>query len=180
MKRLLFCLGFFGLILVKPAGATEVAVVNLDEVIKNSTAMTKVNRDLEAKKGEMEKKLKADEKKLNDEKNTLESQIKTLSQEVAQEKVMAFQQKVIDFQKNVRENENQLQKSYVEAVMEITETIKTVIADMKNEKNSKYDYEVAIPTASVLYSEKSLDISSEVLSRLNKKLKEVKVSVKKQ
>ena len=49
---------------------------------------------------------------------------------------MDFQQKVISFQKNVKENENDLQKAYMEAVVKITDTIKEIIVEMKNEKNT--------------------------------------------
>ena len=158
------------------ANAGEIAVINLEEVLKNSIAMGKVNKTLEAKKSEMEKKLKLDEKKLTDEKNTLESQIKTMSQEVAQNKVMDFQSKVVDFQKNVKDNENELQKSYMDSVMQVTESIKTIIEEMKAEKDSKYDFEVVLPKAATIYNDKNIDISSEVLSRLNKRLKEVKTT----
>ena len=179
MKKLLFCLGFLTMVLVNQANAREVAVINLEEIIKNSTAMSKINKELEAKKSDIEKKLKIDEKKLTDEKTSLEAQIKTLSQDVAQQKVMDFQQKVMDFQKNVKENENDLQRTYMNAVVQVTNTVKEIVAEMKNEKNSKYDFQVVLPSASVIYSDKNLDISSEVLSRLNKRLKEIKVTNKK-
>lgn len=179
MKKLLFCLGFLTMVLVNQANAGEVAVINLEEIIKNSTAMSKINKELEAKKSDIEKKLKIDEKKLTDEKTSLEAQIKTLSQDVAQQKVMDFQQKVMDFQKNVKENENDLQRTYMNAVVQVTNTVKEIVAEMKNEKNSKYDFQVVLPSASVIYNDKNLDISSEVLSRLNKRLKEIKVTNKK-
>lgn len=179
MKKLLLCLGFLGMVFINQANASEIAIINLDEIIKNSTAMTKVNKALEEKKSDMEKKLKAQEKTLNDEKSSLESQIKTLSQDVAQQKVMDFQEKVMNFQKEVRENENSLQKTYMDAIFEVTNKIKEIVADMKKEKDGKYNFDVVLPASSVIYSEKSLDISSEVLSRLNKELKSVKtVSLK--
>ena len=56
------------MILVNQANAGEIAIINVEEIIKNSTAMTKVNKELEAKKSDIEKKLKIDEKKLSDEK----------------------------------------------------------------------------------------------------------------
>lgn len=179
MKKILFCLGFVIMALINQASAGEIAIINLEEIIKNSTAMNKINKDLEVKKADIEKKLKVDEKKLTDEKISLEGQIKTLSQEVAQQKVVEFQQKVVQFQQTVKENENTLQKTYMNGVIQVTNTIKAIVEEMKNEKNTKYDFKVVLPAATVLYSDKDLDISSEVLSRLNKKLKEVKTNTKK-
>lgn len=174
MKKLLLCLGFLGIFFINQVNASEIAVINLDEIIKNSTAMTKVNKALESRKADMEKRLKAQEKTLSNEKASLESQIKTLSQDVAQEKVAEFQQKVLNFQKEVRENENSLQKTYMDAIVEITNKIKEIVADMKTEKGSKYKYDVVLPSSAVVFNEKNVDISSEVLFKLNKELKTVK------
>ena len=46
--------------------------------------------------------------------------------------------------------------------------------EMKNEKDSKYSFDVVLPLSSTIYAESNLDISAEVLSRLNKQLKTVK------
>ena len=122
MKKFLFCLGF--LMLTNQVFASDIAIIDLDEIIKNSTAMANVNKTLENEKASIEKKLKIEEQKLTDEKNSLESTIKTLSQDVAQKKAMEFQQKVLAFQQEVRENETNLQKKYIDSVEQITNTIK--------------------------------------------------------
>ena len=173
MKKFLFCLGF--LMLINQVFASDIAIINLDEIIKNSTAMANVNKTLENEKADIEKKLKIEEQKLTDEKNSLELTIKTLSQDVAQKKAMEFQQKVLAFQQEVRENETNLQKKYIDSVAEITNTIKEIVSDIRTEKNSKYDFDVVLPASMTIYNNSELDISSEVLSRLNKKLKNVKV-----
>ena len=152
--------------------AGEYAVINMDEVIKNSTAMIKASKELEKNKSDVEKKLKIEEDKLTKEKEGLESSVKTLAQDVAQNKVSAFQQKVFDFQQKVKDEEMKLQKSYTNVTIEIINNIKLVIEEMKKE-DKKYNFKIVIPTLSLPYYDKSLDISSDVLSRLNKKLKEV-------
>jgi Skp family chaperone for outer membrane proteins len=173
MKKILFCIGFFAM-MVTTVSANEIAVINLEEVLKNSTAMSKITKNLEAKKTEMEKKLKAEEQKLSGEKTTLENQLKTLSPETAQSRVSEFQEKVMAFQSNVKESEAELQKSYMDAVMKVTENIKSIVQEMKTEKNSKYTFNVVFPTASTIYHDSTIDISSEALARLNKRLKEIK------
>ena len=171
MKKIFLTFVLFCTLFITSAIASEVAVINFEEIIKNSTAMEKINKSLEAKKTDLEKKFKAREQALNDEKNTLESQIKTLSQDIAQKKVLDFQQKVVNFQKEVKDSENTLQKNYMDAVIELTNKTKEIIIAMKKEKNSKYKFDVVIPSSSVIYNEKNIDISAEVLSRLNKQLK---------
>ena len=162
------------LFLVNVTLANEIAVVNLDEIAKSSIAMEKANKTLEKRKIDVEKKLKAEEKKLSEEKESLESSIKTLSKEVAQEKITKFQDKVLEFQKKVKDEETKLQKDYSNVLIEVTNNIKLIIAEMREEKDSKYKFNIAIPASYVLYNVNTIDISAEVLLRLNKKLKEVK------
>lgn len=171
MRKIIYSLSLLVIILFQTANATTIATINLDEVVKNSTAMTKANKTLENRKLKVEKELKVEEKALSDEKTTLESQVKTLSQEVAQEKILAFQQKVLEFQKKVKEKEAELQKTYMNVVIEITNNVKEIVAEMKQEK--EYNFDVVMPVATLVYTSSDLDISSEVLKRLNKKLKEV-------
>lgn len=175
MKKILFCLSFFSILLLAGQSyATEIATIDLDTVLKKSTAMSNVNKELENEKAGIEKKLKAEEEKLSEEKNSLESQVKTLSQEVAQQKVLEFQQKVLAFQQKVKQSEVDLQKKYMDSVVEVTEKIKDIVKEMKNEKDSEYNFDVVLPLASTIYAEPNLDISAEVSSRLNKQLKTVK------
>ena len=56
-------------------------------------------------------------------------------------------------------------------VIEITNNVKEIVAEMKQEK--EYNFDVVMPVATLVYTSSDLDISSEVLKRLNKKLKEV-------
>ena len=173
MKKKIFLLASSCLLSLSfQANATDIAVVNLEEVINNSTAMTKAKKVLEKRKSDVEKKLKSEEESLNKEKQSLESSVKTLAKDVAQEKVVAFQNKVLKFQSKVKDEEVNLQKAYSDVVVEITNNIKDIINDIKGKGDKKFD--VALPTAATLFYNENIDISSDVLSVLNKKLKEAK------
>ena len=175
MKKVLFCLMVLAFTFSSiNARANEVAVINLEEIIINSTSLNKVQKKLKAKKSDWEKKLKVEEKSLKNEGKALESQLKMLSQEVAREKVSTFQNKMLAFQNKVKESENELQKTYMNAYVEVTNNIKDIIVEMKNEKDSKYAFNLVLPKASTLYNNSDIDISREVLKRLNKRLKEIK------
>jgi Skp family chaperone for outer membrane proteins len=173
MKKILFSLVL--LLSIVSANAADIAVLRMEDIIKNSIAMGKATKEIENRKKEVEKKLKKEEKALEDEKNGLEGQLKVLSQDVAQEKVRKFQEKVVKFQGNVRENEVALQNAYMNVINQITTNIKAVLSEMKNEKGSKYDFDVVLPSGGVVFAESELDLSSEVTSRLNKKYRDVKV-----
>lgn len=175
MKKIILCLSFLSIIMFNiQANAQEIAVINLEEIIKNSSAMTKFSKNLDGQKNEIEKKLKVEEQALTTEKNGLESELTHLSNTLAQEKAIAFQKKVGEFQNKVKENESGLQKKYMAAIIEVTDNVKTIISDMKKEKDGRYNFSVVLPKSSVLYNDSTIDISAEVLSRLNKKLTTIK------
>jgi Skp family chaperone for outer membrane proteins len=177
MKKIL--LNLIVLFVVSSVNATEFATVKVEEIIKNSTAMEKVNKDIEKKKKEIEKDLQKEEKELAEEKSSLEKEVNVLEKDVAEKKIQKFQEKVLKFQTKVRENEQTLQQANIDAVNKILGNIKSVLSEMKNEKDSKYAYDMVLPTSGVVFVEKDLDVSGEVLTRLNKKYKEVKVEFKK-
>jgi len=177
MKKLLLCLCLLlsVFIAVPNVIAGEIAVVNLDEIIKNSTAMTKFTKDLEKQKSDMEKKLKLKEDNLANEKNSLQSELTHLSDSLAQEKASAFQKKVFDFQGEIKDNESTLQKKYMDGILEVTNSIRSILVEMKSEKNSKYTYTVVLPKSSAIYNDNGIDVSAEVLARLNKRLKKISI-----
>jgi Skp family chaperone for outer membrane proteins len=173
-KKFLFAL-FTLFFVLSNANATEIATLKLEDIIKNSTAMVKAGKEIETKKNEIQKRLEKEEKKLTEERTDLEGQVKVLEPSKAQEKVQQFQDKVNKFQIEVRENEQMLQQANIDVVNQIIANIKTILKDMKDEKDSKYKFDVVLPTSGVVYSDVDLDLSGEVISRLNKKYKEVKV-----
>ncbi|MDR0423649.1 MAG: OmpH family outer membrane protein [Rickettsiales bacterium] len=179
MKKNFLLSLFVVLSIVSVVSATEFATLKVEEVIKNSTAMEKVNKEIEKKKKEIEKDLQKEEKDLATEKESLEREINVLDKDVAEKKIQKFQEKVVKFQTKVKDSESNLQQANINAVNKILENIKAILSEMKNEKGSTYVYDIVLPTSTVVFVEKGLDISGEVLTRLNKKYKEVKVEFKK-
>ncbi|GMO60420.1 MAG: hypothetical protein Ta2D_05880 [Rickettsiales bacterium] len=175
MKKILFSV--LVILSIVSANATEIATLKLDEIIKNSASMKKAEDEIKSKKESIEKDLKKQEKKLSDEKDELEGQVKVLDQSVAQEKIQKFQEKIQKFQAEVKDNETMLQNAYIDVVNQITNNVKSVIAEIK--KEGKYKFDVVLPNALVVYADSSLDISGDVITKLNKGYKTVKVTFKK-
>ncbi|MDR3290181.1 MAG: OmpH family outer membrane protein [Rickettsiales bacterium] len=175
----IFLLSVLFIVSIVSVNATEIAVIKLDEIVKNSAAMVKAEKEIKEKKEGIEKDLKKKEKVLQTEKEELEGQIKVLDQSVAQDKIQKFQEKVVKFQNEVKENEGSLQSAYVDVVTQITNNIKVIVSDLKKEKDGKYIFDVVLPSSFVVYNDGKLDISGEVITRLNKQYKTVKVNFKK-
>ena len=153
--------------------AVEIAVVNIEEIAKNSLAINKLNKDLNQKKDNLQKKFRDTEIKLNAKRDDIASKSSILSQEAMQKKAMEFQQEVMEFQEEVKKEETNLQQELMEGLSVVNEQVEKIILEIKKEEQYK-KYNFIINSASLLYFEEKDDISSEVLKRLNKKLPIIK------
>ena len=126
-------------------------------------------------KNQIQKELRKEENKLNAMKEDIQNKKSILSQEALEEKMIAFQSDVVSFQKEVKSKEELLQKAYMDAVLEVTDEIKLIVEEIKAEE--KYKFDIALSSPMVIYVNSSLDISADVLRRLNKRLRTINVSI---
>ncbi|MDR2527057.1 MAG: OmpH family outer membrane protein [Rickettsiales bacterium] len=175
MKRTFFglVLSLFVIMSANSFAATSVAIIKINEIISKSVAMQKAKKEIDKKKEQIEKDLKEKEKKLMNEKADFESQAKVLDRMVLEEKALKFQEKVIKFQEEVRQNEQLLASVNNNVIGQILDNIKKIIADIK--KEGKHDFDIVIPADIAIHHDSKLDISGDVMVRLDKEYKEVKV-----
>jgi Skp family chaperone for outer membrane proteins len=151
--------------------ANTIAVVDIQKVMQESTAAKDI-RDQIKVQGD---KFQADVSKKEDELRTadqkLNEQKAILSQQAFNEKREEFKNKANKAQHDVQEKRAQLDASFNESIGQVQKAISEIIADMAKEKG----FQIAIQRMQILYSADSLDITDEVLKRLNAKLATVKV-----
>jgi len=176
MKKIFSIVAVIGLFLViSNANATNVAVIDIEKIVENSIAMKNVNKKLTNSKNLMQKELQKEEGVLNAKRDDIASKSSILSKQALEGKMLGFQKDVITFQKKVKSEEEKLQKAYMGAVGEITDEIKIIVEEMKDEK--EYSFDVAIASSVAIYSSNDIDISAVVLKRLNKKVKIIALSI---
>ena len=71
----------------------------------------------------------------------------------------------------VDKKQNSLKKASLDSMSKVNDKIKDIIAEISKEK----ELDVIVPAAQTLYFKDELDISDEVLKRLNKKITKVDV-----
>jgi Skp family chaperone for outer membrane proteins len=152
---------------VKPA----IAVVNIQQVMKDSTAAKTVREQLETKQKSFQAAISKKEEALQKEDQELGKQKTVLSKEAFEEKAKAFRAKATDVQKDVQSKKAMLDSAFEHSLNDIQKSVTEIIADIAKEKG----FSVAVPTSQILYADKNLDISADVLERLNKKLPKLDV-----
>lgn len=157
---------------VIPAKAQEkplIAVLNVQEIMRDSLAAKSVKEQFDRKQKSFSDELSSKEETLQKEQQELAKQRSVLAQEAFEKKVREFQTKAADVQKEVQKKKNQLDKGLGQAFTEIQKAVSGILADMAKEKG----FVVVVPTQQILYNEPSLDITAEVLKRLDSKLPKV-------
>lgn len=155
-----------------PASAAEtIAVLNVQEIMRDSAAAKSIKSQFEAKQKSFSSDVSTKEQALQKEQQELGKQRAVLAKEAFDKKVQEFNAKASAMQKEVQGKRQALDKGLNQAFGEVQKTVNSILADMAKEKG----FIVVLPTQQTLYSAPSLDVTADVLSKLNAKLPSVSV-----
>lgn len=174
MKRL-SSLALVALLISAPAFAEDakqsIAVVNIQQIMREATAAKSVREQLESKQKSFQADITKKEEALQKEDQELAKQQSVLSKSAFAEKAKAFRAKATEVQKEVQAKKALLDSGFEHALNDIQKSVNEIIADLAKEKG----FTLALPSSQVLYADEKMDISKEVLDRLNKKLPKLDV-----
>jgi Skp family chaperone for outer membrane proteins len=153
------------------ANAGEIGILDVEKIIKESLAMRDIQNKVSKKQDEYQKEVTKKQNALEAEQKKIESKKNILSQKAFEEESRQFEKKVEDLKVFVDKKQNTLKKASMDSMSKVNDKIKDIIADISKEK----ELEVIIPASQALYYKEDLDISAEVLARLNKKITKINV-----
>lgn len=159
---------------VYAAKAGDVVIVDIQKVIDESSAAKNIRSQIKSKRDGYQKKITSEEEKLRKTDQKLSEERSLISPEAFNEKRKEFKTKLIEVQRDVQAKRSLLDESYKRAMGKVHNEVVSIIEGMSKEKGFK----VAIAKSQALYSEDGLEITEEVLAKLNKRLPKVKVSIK--
>ncbi len=150
---------------------TKTAVVNIQMIMRDATAAKSVREQLEAKQKAYQAEISKKEEALQKEDQELGKQRATLAKDVFEAKVKALREKATTTQKEVASKKATLDSAFEGALGQIQKAVSDIITDLSKEKG----FVVALPSSQILYADPSMDISQEVLTKLNAKLPKIDV-----
>lgn len=153
------------------ANAGGIGILDVEKIVKESSAMRDIQNKVTKKQDEYQKEVTKKQNVLEAEQKKLEGKKNVLSKEALDKEVVAFEKKVDELKTFVDKKQNSLKKASMDAMGKVNDKIKDIIADISKEK----DLDVIMPSAQALYFKDELDVSNEVLARLNKKITKVDV-----
>lgn len=153
------------------AEGSKYAIVNVQAIMKDAKAAQSARDQLKAKQQQFQDQISKTEKELQKQDQELEKQRTILSQEAFEKQVKEFRKKAADAQKDVQDKRVNLSKAFDASLAEIQASVTQILNEMANERG----FDLVVPSSQVLFYNPSLDISGEVLKRLNDKLPSLKV-----
>ena len=147
----------------------SVVVLDFQKMFQDSLAGKDFNSKLEAKRKSLDDSRNKKESELVKMNEDLKKQQSVLSSDAFDKKRKDFEAKIQSFQQDLQEEGMKFEKERNDAVGQVEDATKEILADLAKEKG----YSVVVSKNAVVYNADSLDISNEVLSKLDKKLKSV-------
>jgi outer membrane protein len=153
--------------------ASSVATVDIKLIVEKSKAAVSLAKQLQDVQGKYQKDIKKIETTLKEKEEKLVKQKSIIEESVYEKKAKEFQQEVFEANQDVKKKRGKLEKAYLKGLEQIRSVTLDIIAEIARQNK----YTIVMPKSQLLYSEKSSDISEQVLSKLDSKLSSVKLSV---
>ena len=174
--RVLFLIACASTFLISTQVMAEVsiAVVDIEKILIESKAAISIKQQVETKRKGFMASVKAEEDKLRIEQKAIEAKRKDLSQEDLLAKAQDFEKRRIKARNSIQSKKTGLDKAYGEAMNTLTKVIYDVCQTIANEK----EIDLVITRQNIIVGNMSLDITKDVLSRMNKKLPSLTLQAK--
>lgn len=149
----------------------SLAVVDFRGVLAKSEAARNIRSAVDEKRQELRKYFLEVENSLRDEQKDLSKKRSIVTAEAFEQRARRLKEKAQSAQKLAQTSNQKLKKSFDQAMDKVQKELLRIVAEVAEESGVG----VVLFRSAIVIAVKKLDISKEVLQRLNKKLPEVKV-----
>ena len=158
-------------IAVTPAYAEKYGVIDMTRVMKETSAAKGIFNELESKRAEYQKQVQKEEDTLRTAEQEIIKQRSKLSEEEFNKKRREFEDQLMKAQKMVQERKEVLDSAFTSSMNKLRSEAAKIVAGVAKEKG----YSTVFTNEAVILAEPSLDMTDEVVARLNKDVKSISV-----
>jgi len=159
----------------KKGGSSGIGVVDLVTIMQSSESAKAIRSQMEKITKSYQAAVAGEKDKLEKEAQDLEAQRTTLAADALQAKQRDFQQRVANYERELQGRRNKLADVSNAALKQVQDAIVSVVAQIAKESQLT----LVITKDTVLFASNDLDITAEVMKRLNAKLPTVSVQAPK-
>lgn len=149
-----------------------IALIDIQLLLRESLAGKDIQRQVDTMRDEFRAQVTKRESDLRSEEQELSRQRAILSPEAFEEKRLEFERKVTEFQKEVQERSSQLEIAVSKARNEILRALVPIYQQVLDERKAT----MLVDKSQIVLPAPGLDVTTEVIEKLDQKLPGVKVS----
>lgn len=169
--RFAMILGVATFINIAAANAGNIGVLDVDDIIKNSKVMQDIQSKVSKRQAEYQKEIDKKQSGLEAENKKIQSKKGVLSEEAFAKEQEKFEKKLDELREFVEKKQNSLRKASLDSMSKVNEEMKVIISEISKEK----DLDLVVPASQTLFYKDGMDISKEVLEKLNKNVTKLNV-----
>lgn len=152
----------------------KVAVVDIQNVLDNSIAVAELRKSMDSIAEKLHNEMSEKEHRLKKLEADIVKKRGVIKDEEFDKEVNSFYKKVSETQHEMQQKKSKLEQAHAEAIKSVHKNTLEIIAELAKEKK----FNVALPISQILYTDDNLTITKEVIQRLNKKVKSIKLNYK--
>ncbi len=153
---------------------TIAAVIDYQKILRDSSAAKSIRDQIETRRKAYQGEISKEEQRLHQAEKELAKQRSLLTPEAVADKRKVFEDDVASYQRMVAERRRQLDNLSAEALNEVRNALIEIVTGIADERG----FNLVLPSSEVLFFARQIDLTDEVLGKLNAKLPEVVVSQK--
>jgi Skp family chaperone for outer membrane proteins len=162
-----------GTLRAQEVAAPVIIIVDVQQILRDSLVAKNIQGQMNDRTDRYTKEVSAQENELRRTQDELERQRTVLSPDAFNTKMRDFQQRYDALDHGVQVTRQALQQAYNDAMTKVENTALQIISDIASERKAN----LVITKAAVLFEAPGLDITQDVIHRLDEKLPSVPLAV---
>ena len=151
---------------------TVAAVIDYQRILRDAAAARSIREQIEARRKVYQEEISKEEQRLHEADKEFARQRSVLSPEAFAEKRREFEEDVAEVQRMVQERRRELDRMSAAALNEVKEALIEIVTSIAEERG----FNLVLPSSEVLFFSRSLDLTEEVLAKLDARLPQVRLS----
>jgi outer membrane protein len=152
--------------------ATVAAVIDYQRILRDAAAARSIREQIETRRKVYQEEISKEEQRLHAADKEFAKQRSVLSPEAFAEKRREFEQDVAEVQRMVQERRRELDRMSAAALNQVKEALIEIVTSIAEERG----FNLVVPSSEVLFFSRSLDLTEEVLAKLDARLPQVRLS----
>jgi outer membrane protein len=148
-----------------------VAVIDYQRILRDSAAARSIRDQVETRRNAYQEEINKQEQRLHEADKEVAKQRSLLTAEAFAEKRRQYEQEVAQVQKMVQDRRRELDSVSAGALNEVKKALIAVVTGIADERG----FNIVLPASDVLFFARKIDLTDEVLAKLDESLPDVRV-----